>query len=180
MRPLAAFGLAVLTGIALSVAFFGYERWRTALQAHELTQEVWVTDQMSADRIAEVSRQGFKAIIDLRPDGEEAGQPTSESIGTIAMLRGLQFAYVPVQHGDIPNASVDALAQALRAAPKPVLLYCRTGRRAARTWALVEAKRPGGLDAASIERAVQSAGQTAEDLDKPISQGVADRESGKH
>jgi uncharacterized protein (TIGR01244 family) len=87
----------------------------------------------------------------------------------------LTFAYVPVPHGDIPGQAVDALGQSLASAGKPVLLYCRSGKRAARTWALSEASRADGLDAVAIQAAVRSAGQSADDLAESIAARIAAR-----
>jgi len=70
---------------------------------------------------------------------------------------------VPVPHGDIPE-DVAVRLQSVLADPRDVLLYCRSGKRAARTWALAEARRPGGLSAEQIQASVQGAGQDAADL----------------
>jgi len=87
----------------------------------------------------------------------------------------MNFAYVPVPHGDIPAGAVTALARAMAENPKPILLYCRSGRRAARTWSLVEVSRSDGLDAADILAAVKAGGQSAEDLDTAIAARIANR-----
>ena len=114
-------------------------------------------------------------MVDLRPDGEEPGQPSAQDMRLAATKAGLAFAYVPVPHGDIPEASVAALQAFLASQSGPVLLYCRSGRRAARTWALVEAARPGGMPTDAIMAAVQGAGQNAEDLRGRIEAAVAAR-----
>jgi protein tyrosine phosphatase (PTP) superfamily phosphohydrolase (DUF442 family) len=56
-----------------------------------------------------------------------------------------------------------------------VLLYCRSGRRAARTWSLVEASRADGMDVAQIIAAVKEGGQEADDLKDALEQRVAAR-----
>lgn len=142
---------------------------------HALTPDISVTDQLQLDNITGIQTQGFATLIDLRPDGEAPDQPASDEVRIAAGRAGLFFAYVPVPHGDIPPDTVAALTRALKATPRPALLYCRTGRRAARTWALAEAQRLGGLDAEAIERAVEAAGQSASDIDDQISAGVAAR-----
>jgi uncharacterized protein (TIGR01244 family) len=100
----------------------------------------------------------------MRPDGEAAGQPGSAEMASAANTQHVQFAYVPVPHGDIPDAVVDSLANAMASRPGPVLLYCRSGRRAARSWALVESSRPAGMRVDEILAAVRASGQDAGDL----------------
>lgn len=170
-----AFGLAVLAGASAVVGVAAIDRSHRAIATHSLTKDVAVTEQLRLDDLAGVQARGFNTVIDLRPDGEAADQPAADEVRRAASRTGLFFAYVPVPHGDIPAATVDALAHALKVTPRPVLLYCRTGRRAARTWALVEANRPGGMDAQAIERAVAAAGQSASDIDDKINAEIATR-----
>ena len=59
----------------------------------------------------------------------------------------------------------------------PVLIYCRSGKRAARTWALVEAQRVNGMSTDEIIRAVRAAGQEANDLRDRLDAGVGRRET---
>jgi uncharacterized protein (TIGR01244 family) len=175
--PIAAFVLAIVAGAAfvlVSAAVASYKS-RGALQTHSLTRDVWISEQLTADHVVEVQRQGFRSIIDLRPDGEAPDQLPSAEVERLARASGIGFAYVPVQHGDIPAETVDQLVASLRNAQRPVLLYCRTGRRAARTWALAEASRPDGLDAAAIDRAVARAGQSDDDLAAFIAARIAAR-----
>ena len=116
------------------------------------------------------------AIIDLRPDDEEAGQPSSQQVGNAAERAGLSFSYAPVEGGGLPEqAAVDAVSRALLHPGTTVVLYCHSGRRAARAWALAEASRDGGLEAEAIEAAAKSAGQPVDDLHEQISARIATR-----
>ena len=173
--PGLVFFAAMLVGAASVVGYFAYERHAEAFAIHSLTPDVWVTDQLSVDRVNGPQIRRFRTVIDLRPDGEAPDQAPAAKIEQAVRGRGLDFAFVPVPHGDIPPPVVASLSEALNKSPKPVLLYCRTGRRAARTWALSEAKRPGGLSAAEIENAVRDVGQTADDLDAAIADDVSHR-----
>jgi uncharacterized protein (TIGR01244 family) len=94
-----------------------------------------------------------------------------------ATAEGLDFAYIPVPHGQIPDAAVTALQQQLAKKTGPVLLYCRSGSRAARTWSLVEASRHNGLNAAEILAAVKASQLNADDLEPAIRQRIALREA---
>ncbi len=136
---------------------------------------VWISGQITPQQVDELKSQGIKAIIALRPDGEAPGQPPSSSIDAAARSAGLAFAYAPVAGSDIPGSAVDAVSRAIARPDNTVLLYCKSGRRAARTWALAEASRMGGLEAEAIESVVQSAGQSVDDLRDQIAARIATR-----
>jgi uncharacterized protein (TIGR01244 family) len=168
---------AIVVGAAAVLAAAAFERRGPAprVDARPLAHGVWISEQIGPEQLAGLKSQGFRAVVDLRPDNEAAGQPPASAMGEAAAKLGLRFDYVPVTHGDVPPGAVDALGKALAAGQTPVLLYCRSGRRAARTWALAEASRPGGLDARAILNAVRQAGQDAGDLADPIASRIAAR-----
>ena len=141
----------------------------------KLTQSIHVREQVPLADVPGLSVKGYRTIIDLRPDGEERDQPASAAVAQAAAGAGLRFAYVPTPRGAIPDAVVADFARALDGAEGPVLLYCRSGSRAARVWALAEAARPGGGDAAAIAGAVKAAGQEVDDLMPRIAARIAAR-----
>ncbi|HEY0230767.1 MAG TPA: sulfur transferase domain-containing protein [Dokdonella sp.] len=172
------FGISLLVG-ALAVigwaAAVGTRAGSRTVAARALAGDVWVAEQLETDQLAALKVQGFRTIVDLRPDGEAPDQPPAREMSSAAEKNGLHFTYLPVPHGDIPLPAVDTLERTLATSERPVLLYCRSGRRAARTWALAEASRKDGLGAAAIEAAVASAGQSADDLAAQIAARVAAR-----
>lgn len=172
-----AFALAVLVGAVavLAVAFMNRPGPGSTDNVKALPGGIWVTGQVDPHQLRTLKRNGFKGIVDLRPDGEAVGQPSSAEMAEQARRLGMAFTYVPVSHGDIPAAAVERLGQALAQADTPVLLYCASGRRASRTWALAEASRAEGMDAAAIAAAVKSVGQPVDDLDAQIAARVAAR-----
>jgi len=141
-----------------------------------LVAGVWVSGQISPDQVEDLKAQGIKTIIAVRPDGEAPDQPSSAAIDAAAHSAGLEFAYAPIAGSDVPPAAVDAVSRVL-ARPNPtVLIYCKSGRRATRAWALAEASRIGGLEADAIESVAASAGQTLDDLREQIAARVAARQ----
>ncbi len=101
-----------------------------------LTPSLSVSPQLSAADVAQAARDGFRAIIDNRPDDEEPGQPSAADIQALAASHGLGFAHVPTVGGKISDDDVAAMADALMKLDGPVLAYCRTGTRSATLWAL--------------------------------------------
>ena len=175
-HPLSVFLIAVAVGTVGVAGAFGASRWHEhhELPAHPLAPGIAISEQLQPGAMS-TAREHFATVIDMRPDGEAADQPSSGQMASAAGAQQLQFAYVPVPHGDIPDAVVDRLSEAMASRPGPVLLYCRSGRRAARSWSLVEASRAGGLGVDEILAAVKASGQDASDLRARIAQRVKAR-----
>lgn len=182
----ALFTISLLAGALAIVGMTLHSRLNTTmatavaltLTARHLHGDIHVTEQITPQSIAAFKQQGIQSIIAMRPDGEVPGQPSAAAIEKEAQAAGLKFTYIPIPHGDIPDASVTALQQALAKNQGQILLYCRSGSRAARTWSLVEASRTGGLDAAMIMATVKSAGLKADDLEDLIKKRIATRSDG--
>ena len=141
----------------------------------ELVDRVAVRDQLSLAALPELKAAGYRTIIALRPDGEAPDQVPSSAVAAGARASGMHFTYIPTPRGTIPDSVVDALSRELAEAPRPILLYCRSGSRAARAWALAEASRTGGPDAEQIALAVGRAGQRVDDLRPHIAARIAAR-----
>ncbi len=129
-----------------------------------LRDGISIREQVTLADIQGLKAQGIRAIVDLRPDGEAADQPGSATIGEAVRAAGMSFSYLPTPHGDIPETVVTELGRILASTERPVLLYCRSGKRAARSWALAEASRAGGAKAWEISAAVKAAGQSVDDI----------------
>lgn len=103
-----------------------------------VTDDLSVAPQISVADVAEAARQGFRTVIDNRPDGEEPGQPTEAEIAAAARAAGLAFVYLPVRGGPTPDQVAQA-AEIFASAEKPILAYCRSGTRSIVTWSLSQA-----------------------------------------
>lgn len=116
-----------------------------------ITPDFTVSPQIGPADVAAAARLGFRVIINNRPDGEDAGQPSSAEIEAAARALGLDYRHIPVAGGHFAEADIAAFAAAREAATGPVLAYCRSGTRCTILWALAEARRtePGTLIAAA-------------------------------
>ena len=86
--------------------------------------------QIEPSDVAQIAKQGYKSIINNRPDGEERpDQPSNASIAAIAKEYGLEYAYLPVVSGAITSEQVVEMAKLLKAMPQPILAFCRSGAR---------------------------------------------------
>ena len=132
-----------------------------------LTPNLFVCPQPDDAEIAQAAAEGFRAVIDNRPDGEEPNQISSAQMQALAAAHGMGFAHVPVVPGQIGNEDVARMADALARLDGPVLAYCRTGTRSATLWALTQA---GALPADQIIATAADAGYDLTALRPRLSQ----------
>ena len=144
-------------------------------QLHHLGDGVFYTSQLAPEGVARLRRDGVSTVVDIRPDGETSDQPPSTEIARAAAASGLDFHYIPVPHEGIPEQAVAQLGQLLAQADARPVLYCRTGRRAVRTYALAEASLADGPDAVAIFDTVRRTGFSVDDLKDDINRRIANR-----
>jgi uncharacterized protein (TIGR01244 family) len=111
---------------------------------HPLSNQLSVAAQIEPADVATLAVKGFRGIINNRPDGEEADQPSSAMLAAAATQAGLDYRYIPVVTGQLQQAHVQAFTSALTDMHAPVLAFCRTGTRSSILWAL---QAPGTADA---------------------------------
>jgi uncharacterized protein (TIGR01244 family) len=106
------------------------------VQIHPLAGQLSVAAQIGVADIATLAAQGFRSIINNRPDCEVEGQPAGALLEVAAQQAGLAYRHIPVVSGQLSDVQVQAFADALDALPRPVLAFCRTGTRSTMLWAL--------------------------------------------
>ncbi len=85
--------------------------------------------QIQPEQVDKIRAQGFKTIINNRPDGEEPNQPLQTDIATEAQQAGLAYHYLPVVGGQLTREQVEQFAEIFNQAEKPVFMFCRSGNR---------------------------------------------------
>lgn len=105
-----------------------------------MTQDFAVSPQLQPQDMAYAASQGYKTVVNNRPD-EEGGptQPRSADLASAAQAAGLQYVYLPVVGGAITAGQAHAMGEVLRAMPGPVLAFCRSGARSAQLFSLAQA-----------------------------------------
>lgn len=93
-----------------------------------------VSPQIQVADIAAIKAQGFRTIINNRPDGEAPGQPASNALEAEALRLGLDYTHLPIVPGEMTDHDVVEFAKILHDADGPVLAFCRTGHRSTRLW----------------------------------------------
>jgi uncharacterized protein (TIGR01244 family) len=103
-----------------------------------VTDDISVAPQISVADVDEAARQGFRTLINNRPDGEEPTQPRAAEIEAAAKAAGLAYHHIPVVGAPTPQ-QVEATRAVLQDAEEPVLAFCRSGTRSIITWSLSQA-----------------------------------------
>jgi uncharacterized protein (TIGR01244 family) len=103
-----------------------------------VTDDFSTAPQISVDDVEEAARQGFKTLINNRPDGEDPTQPSSQEMEAAARQAGLAYFHIPVRGGPT-GEQVETTQKVLEGAAKPVLAFCRSGTRSIVTWSLAQA-----------------------------------------
>ena len=125
------------------------------LKPTKLTHSVSVSPQIAESDLDALAAQGYRSVINNRPDGESQQQPASDAIAAAAERVGLAYRHVPVISGDITDDDVLAFDRALAEMEGPVLAFCRTGTRSTHLWALTAV---ADLDPAEIAATGAKAG----------------------
>ncbi|MET0182302.1 MAG: TIGR01244 family sulfur transferase [Caulobacterales bacterium] len=103
-----------------------------------VTPDFAVAPQITKEDIARAAQEGFKRIINNRPDGEAPGQMTSRDAAKAAADAGLEYYTLPFA-GAPPADMVEATATLLEEAER-TLAFCRSGTRSITVWAFAQAK----------------------------------------
>ena len=115
-----------------------------------------VAPQLSVADVPRLARRGIRAIIAVRPDGEDPKAAQTAAIAAEARRHGMSFAVAPAAMHDITSPEVvERFAVALAASRGPVVAYCKSGTRAAMLWAQVAARH---LPVANVLATAQAAG----------------------
>ncbi|WP_378952798.1 TIGR01244 family sulfur transferase [Mesorhizobium sp. ANAO-SY3R2] len=99
------------------------------MEYREITDDYSVSPQITPEEVAAIKAAGFKSVICNRPDNEQPGQPSADSVKAAVEAAGLAFRYIPVISGQMTGDNVADMAEALDEMESPVLAYCRSGTR---------------------------------------------------
>lgn len=140
-----------------------------------LAPGVFVAGSVVPADIAAFKARGGALVIDLLPDDEASPQARAAEIAAAAQQASVRFVHAPTPSNPLSMAVVEQVGAALAVGDRPALIFCRSGSRATRVWALTEAARAGGMDAAGISSAAASAGYSVADVRSEIERRIAAR-----
>ena len=111
----------------------------SALPVRPIAPDVCVAPQLDPAAMAEAARQGFRAVVNNRPDFEHGSdQPTSAEMAAAAQAAGLEYRHLPVSGAYQSPEDAAAMARLLGELPRPLLMFCRSGARSARLYDLAQ------------------------------------------
>jgi uncharacterized protein (TIGR01244 family) len=111
----------------------------STLPVQAIAADVCVAPQLTPEAMAEAARLGFKSVVNNRPDFEGGpDQPTSATIAAAAQAAGLEYRHLPVAGGYQSPKEAAQMARLLQELPRPLLMFCRSGARSARLFALAQ------------------------------------------
>ena len=109
----------------------------------KLSDSYSVAAQIDPADVGHLAREGFTAIVCNRPDDEDPGQPTSDSIREACEQHGIDFHMIPVQGQMIAPDTVQQFLDVMKNADGPVLGYCRSATRSAMLWQIASQAQGG-------------------------------------
>jgi uncharacterized protein (TIGR01244 family) len=122
----------------------------------QLDEKTLVDGQIGPDDVQELKALGVTLIVNNRPDGEDAGQPTSDEIEAAAREAGIEYRHVPIARGLGPS-DIEAMREAMHSASEGKLFaFCRSGNRSTLAWAV--ARSEDGVPREDLNRMANEAG----------------------
>lgn len=107
----------------------------TTPQVMAVAPDVCVAPQLDPSAMAWAAQNGFKSVVNNRPDFEGGpDQPTNASIEAAARAAGLEYAFLPVNGGYQSPEEIERFAELLRTLPRPLLAFCRSGARSGKLY----------------------------------------------
>ena len=94
-----------------------------------MTHQVSFAGQITPEQVQQIAADGFKTIINNRPDGEAPDQPTSSEIEAAAHKAGLTYKEISFAGNALTQQHVEDFADYFNQAQQPILMFCRTGNR---------------------------------------------------
>ncbi|MST80717.1 TIGR01244 family phosphatase [Lactobacillus equicursoris] len=132
------------------------------MQTKPLEPGVEITSALAVDELEEVKARGFHAVVCHRIEGESEDFPDEAGFREKARQLGLAWVHIPVKPGEYSKADIHAFAEALQQLPRPLLAFCRTGKRATHLWAFAK-RQHEQCDLAVLFAAAHAAGIDLED-----------------
>ncbi|KAA1176610.1 TIGR01244 family phosphatase [Rhizobium tropici] len=96
----------------------------------KINDKLSVASQPAREDFEDLASQGYKAVINARPDNEEPNQPGNAIEKVASRNAGLDYSFIPVTGPTITEADVRAFQTAINNAEGPVFAHCKSGTRA--------------------------------------------------
>ena len=108
------------------------------MEYREISEAYSVSGQIQPEDVPAIKEAGFRSVICNRPDDEQPGQPSADTLKAAVEAAGMAFRYIPVISGQITAENVEDQAEALDELQGPVFAYCRSGARCTNLYGLIQ------------------------------------------
>lgn len=108
------------------------------MEYRQISEDYSVSGQIQPEEVVAIKAAGFKSVICNRPDDEQPGQPSADSVKAAVEAAGLAFRYILVISGQITHENVEDQAEALDELEGPIFAYCRSGARCTNLYGLIQ------------------------------------------
>lgn len=109
-----------------------------------LAEDIAVCGQLMPSDLDAIAAEGYKTLINNRPDNEGPDQPARAELEAKARSLGLTVHYLPMATGTPPSVELlQAFNAIFETAEKPVLAFCRTGNRSGQIYSGAMALKAG-------------------------------------
>jgi uncharacterized protein (TIGR01244 family) len=95
------------------------------LNASSPEKGILAAGQPTGEQLQLLAEDGYKTVIDLRPDAEPRGY---DEVGA-AKANGLAYVNIPVTGATLDKAAIDRFVAELDKAERPVVIHCATSNR---------------------------------------------------
>ncbi len=100
----------------------------------KLTETVAASPQVYAADMQAIADEGYKVVINNRPDAEALDQPSSDDLKAAAEAEGLTYHYYPLNAFNYPGDDIAAIRELFDDTNEPVFAFCRSGTRSTNLW----------------------------------------------
>ncbi|UNU73967.1 TIGR01244 family phosphatase [Moraxella nasovis] len=90
---------------------------------------ITISGQITPEDVEKLAKMGVKTLINNRPDGEAADQPTSSQIEAAAHAHGIAYKQIAFSGGMLDMNHVEDFADFFNSTERPLHIFCRTGNR---------------------------------------------------
>lgn len=128
----------------------------------QLNESISVGGQPTVEELDELSKQGFRAVLNLREQSEQGGLSPDEEGEKVREL-GMIYAHVPVSMKALNDEVVRRMHEVLAELPAPVFVHCAQGKRAG----AVAMMHTATVEGMTGEETLQKAGELGFECDPP-------------
>ncbi len=94
-----------------------------------MSELITISGQITVDDVKSLANQGYKTLVNNRPDGEEPNQPSSDDIAKVAGEYGIEYRHIPFAGGMFEMHHVQEFADFYNQSQRPLHIFCRSGNR---------------------------------------------------